>query len=185
MMATWSRNVGLLTGALVLVGIVTAVIFGRQLDVMQGQLDAMEADQRAWIKVVKAEPYVNQLPPHGLIFTGPNTVGNLPLHFVLQNIGHSPAFKVIVGVWPQFGQSSPDLTKEEQSSCAALGDSYPDTALRAMNSDLIPVLFPGDSTPYDGRGLAIWPEQVTKFSAGDPKMYSFWFYGCVYYRLAG
>jgi hypothetical protein len=186
MMARWTRNVGLLTGALVLVGVVTAIIFWRQLNVMQGQLDAMEADQRAWVKVVKVEPYVNQIGPYnGLFFVKPNTEGFLQLHFVLQNVGHSPAFKVIIGAWPQFEQTSSDLTKEEQSNCAAIGDSYPDTAMRAMNTDVIPVLFPGDTTPYDGRGLAFSPAQITKFSTGDPKLYSFWFYGCVYYRLAG
>jgi len=39
MMARWTCVVGLFTGALVLVGIVTAVIFWRQFNVMQGQMD--------------------------------------------------------------------------------------------------------------------------------------------------
>jgi hypothetical protein len=43
-MARWTRHVGLFTLALVMVGIVTAVIFGRQLSVMQGQLDEMRVD---------------------------------------------------------------------------------------------------------------------------------------------
>jgi hypothetical protein len=42
MMAQWTRRVGWFTGALVMVGIVTACIFWRQLTVMQGQLDEME-----------------------------------------------------------------------------------------------------------------------------------------------
>src|ERR1700691_4504816 len=46
MMARWTRNVGWLTAALVLVSIVSACIFKWQLDVMQGQLGAMKtADQ--------------------------------------------------------------------------------------------------------------------------------------------
>src|SRR5215471_1472219 len=48
MMARWTRHVGLFTGALVLVSIVTAGIFLRQLNVMQGQLDTMETDKRPW-----------------------------------------------------------------------------------------------------------------------------------------
>jgi hypothetical protein len=42
MMARWTRHVGLFTGALVVVGIVTAIIFWRQLNVMQSQLGAMK-----------------------------------------------------------------------------------------------------------------------------------------------
>jgi hypothetical protein len=42
-MAVWTRCVGLFTFALVAVGIVTAYIFGRQLNVMQGQLDEEKA----------------------------------------------------------------------------------------------------------------------------------------------
>jgi hypothetical protein len=38
-MARWTRCVGLFTLALVVVGIGTAIIFWRQLNVMQGQLD--------------------------------------------------------------------------------------------------------------------------------------------------
>jgi hypothetical protein len=164
----------------------TVAALQAQAQAMRGQLDAMQADQRAWVKVVKAEPSVDQLiPRNGLYFAGPDKVGFLPLHFVLRNVGRSPAFKVIVGVWPQFGPAPSDLTKEEQKNCAAMGDVYPDTAVRAMNSDIIPVLFPEDPTPYDGRPLVISPEQVTQFSTGDPKTYNFWFYGCVYYRLAG
>jgi hypothetical protein len=44
MMARWTRHVGLFTGALVVIGIVTAVIFWRQLNVMQGQLEEMQTE---------------------------------------------------------------------------------------------------------------------------------------------
>jgi hypothetical protein len=61
MMAWWTRGVGLFTGALFFVGIITAVIFWRQLNVMQGQLDEMRKDSqlgaRAFINVERlAEP---------------------------------------------------------------------------------------------------------------------------------
>jgi hypothetical protein len=46
MMARWTRNVGLFTFALVVIGLITAGIFKRQLDVMQGQLDETQAEQR-------------------------------------------------------------------------------------------------------------------------------------------
>jgi hypothetical protein len=43
MLARWTRYVGIFTAALVLVGIVTGIIFWRQLNVMQGQLDEMHS----------------------------------------------------------------------------------------------------------------------------------------------
>jgi hypothetical protein len=42
-MARWTRRVGIFTAALVAVGVVTGVIFWRQLNVMQGQLDELRA----------------------------------------------------------------------------------------------------------------------------------------------
>ena len=37
--------------------------FQQQLTVMQGQLDAMEADQRPWMKIEKLEPYKSPIDP--------------------------------------------------------------------------------------------------------------------------
>jgi hypothetical protein len=47
----WTKAVAYLTGGLVFVGIITAFIFGWQLHVMRGQLDAMERDEQpnVWI----------------------------------------------------------------------------------------------------------------------------------------
>ncbi len=49
--ARWTKAVGILTGALVLTAVVSDVIFFKQWHAMQRQLDAMESDQRPWIKV--------------------------------------------------------------------------------------------------------------------------------------
>src|SRR5271165_6385096 len=51
LMARWTRHVGLFTGALVVVGVITAVIFWRQLNDMQSQLDEMKVDRRPWVSV--------------------------------------------------------------------------------------------------------------------------------------
>lgn len=56
MIARWTRNVGWFTGATFVVGVVTGLIFWRQLGVMQGQLDAMRGDQRGWLKIGVAWP---------------------------------------------------------------------------------------------------------------------------------
>jgi hypothetical protein len=52
-MARWTRRVGIFTAALGAVAVITAVIFGKQLGVMQGQLDEMKtasADAKAAIE---------------------------------------------------------------------------------------------------------------------------------------
>jgi hypothetical protein len=51
MMAQWTRRVGWFTGALVVVSVVTACIFWRQLNVMQRQLDDAEIQEAASITI--------------------------------------------------------------------------------------------------------------------------------------
>lgn len=59
----WTRAVAFLTGGLVFVGIITGYIFKRQLDVMKGQLDAMERDQRPFLGLVGPDiPHLVKLP---------------------------------------------------------------------------------------------------------------------------
>lgn len=47
MMARWTRHVGLFTAGLVLVGVFTAIVFYRQLNVMQNQLGEMKATRES------------------------------------------------------------------------------------------------------------------------------------------
>jgi hypothetical protein len=51
MMAEWTRRVGIFAVLACVVAGLSAVIFWRQLSVMQGQLNMMEADQRRWLVV--------------------------------------------------------------------------------------------------------------------------------------
>lgn len=105
-----------------------------QLKVMQGQLDAMEADQRPWIKV---EPNVGELPvdlTHG--------VGGLPFHanYKLTNTGHSPAFNVRVAPYsfvPTEGKY--DMFAEQHERCEQSRTEPLDNWARGY------ILFPGDS----------------------------------------
>jgi hypothetical protein len=85
MMARWTRHVGLFTLALVFVGIVTAVIFGKQLTVMQGQLDAFQSEA-----VIRLRSYVSIAGTRNKL-----QIGN-PVQFtaVIQAGGQSPAFDV-------------------------------------------------------------------------------------------
>ena len=81
--------------------------FQDQLTVMQGQLSAMQADQRPWIKIEKVVPSTSTTDPQyaGLRFPGPDTFGFLPLDFLLKNVGRSPALDVRVRIGQFFGHS--------------------------------------------------------------------------------
>jgi hypothetical protein len=79
-MARWTRRVGIFTAALVVVGIVTGVIFWRQLDEMQ-------AEQRPWV-------YAVDVVPGGRIILA-NEWYAVPLKFSIKNTGHLPAFFVV------------------------------------------------------------------------------------------
>src|ERR1700730_7155268 len=102
--------------------------FQGQLAIMQGQMDVMKADQRPWIKIEQIAPKDSPMFG-GLMFHGPKFGGILPLHFLLKNVGHSPAFDVRVGIGQVFGyahaQKIDDLAKEEQVSCASLDNAFP------------------------------------------------------------
>src|ERR1700730_9276714 len=128
-MARWTRRVGIFTIVLAIVASITAGIFWRQLDVMQGQLNVLEADQRPWMKVQEITPYIHPIDSRigGLRFNGENTVGFLPLHFLLKNVGRSPAFDVRVGIGHFLGyaQKINDLAKEQQQRCASLDNVFP------------------------------------------------------------
>jgi hypothetical protein len=87
-MARWTRNVGLFTLALVIVGMLTAFIFWRQLGVMQDQFEELQSEQRPWISV-------NITGPASLL---QNVEGDLRLHveYNLVNVGKLPATRVFL-----------------------------------------------------------------------------------------
>jgi hypothetical protein len=110
LMARWTRHVGLFTGALVLVGIASAIIFWRQLNVMQRQLDEMQAEQRPWVSAAAAitEPFVYEYVPNGT---------TISLAYKLHNSGHSPANNVWIelAAFPQ--QPDGDLLAAAEGVC--------------------------------------------------------------------
>jgi hypothetical protein len=160
--------------------------FQQQLTVMQGQLDAMEADQRPWMKIEKLEPYKSPIDPWGLRFAGPDVVGFLPLNFLLKNVGHSPAFDIRVGVGQFFGyaEQKSDLAKEEQERCAALDAAFPPPPMVVENPNFIPVIFPGDEVPHTGIALAVLRTQLDKLADHGENGFQLWFYGCIRYKFA-
>src|SRR5665213_143508 len=80
MMALWTRRVGLFAGATVLVGVITGIIFWRQLNVMQGQLDEATKQRLMTIAQIRAtlqrdnrvDPMGVTLPTGCLLYTSPS-----------------------------------------------------------------------------------------------------------------
>jgi hypothetical protein len=136
MMARWTRHVGWFTLALVLVSIATAIIFWRQLNVMQGQLDETKAEQRPWVSV-------------SIEIAGPisrNQTGRLaiPLRYILKNTGHLPAISaemnVLVTAKPQ------NAFAAQEAVCGGSRRNYgggvsvfPEETFPPIQSDAIPI----------------------------------------------
>jgi hypothetical protein len=131
-MARWTRRVGIFTAALVVVGVVTAVIFWRQLNVMQGQLDEMRLEPRPWLTM-------------DVKIAGPLTFSPAPkisLNVVLTNIGKSPAFNAWFNTVLFPFSVSTDVTKEIPQRCAvARQDQLKRQAFHPKQPGYI--LFPG------------------------------------------
>lgn len=85
--ATWA--IAFLTVVTIGVGVSQYVIFSRQLTVMQGQLNAMDADQRPWVSV---------FPKDGLSIIEPLTFdtkngATMRIAYKLRNTGKSPGLR--------------------------------------------------------------------------------------------
>jgi hypothetical protein len=76
----------------------------KQAGVMQGQLDAMRADQRAWVFVVSADPVRDLFFADGRSFAS--------VKFQLKNAGRTPArFATIAGEFLMRGGTAEDIRK--------------------------------------------------------------------------
>jgi hypothetical protein len=158
-------------------GIISAIIFYNQLSVMQGQLKAMETDQRPWIKV---EAEISQ----GLQVHGGD--GILPTKFTLTNVGHTPAFNVQLEVWGFVSVPGVDIMAEQKERCERVRNQPLDNPARGA------ILFPGDS--MDPSRYSFGASLVPHFSPEDVKngliddgtghkTISFWVYGCIDYAF--
>jgi transposase-like protein len=122
--ATWA--IAILTAVTIGVGWSQYRIFDRQLTVMRGQLDAMEADQRPWLrpKIIEMEP---------LAITEKNISFGVTFEFI--NSGKSPA--------TQIGHSA-DLHRAGKS----LYSAYADLCMAAEmsgNDTIAPTIFPNEN----------------------------------------
>jgi hypothetical protein len=142
-----------------------------QLTVMQGQLKAMEADQRPWIKIEAtiAGP---------LTFFEPVGFAGMPMHFMLTNVGHSPAFNVRLTAWSfLLSLNHHDLEREWGERCENFKRTPLDNPARGM------ILFPSDQLPWDQSGIGLTPDDIKKniIDEGGNKGLDVWIYGCADY----
>lgn len=146
------------------VGILQYVVFSNQLAVMQGQLDAMESDQRPWVAAEISILSDLIIDEHG---------ANLALKAVLRNIGKSPAGKVqlfakILGFRPSDTSASDD---HGNPSIAFPGVGRPSEYCGSIKPYIAgQVLFPGDNNVsavgYAKMPLSAVSEELRKVGAG-------------------
>jgi hypothetical protein len=164
------------------------IVFNNQLSVMQGQLDQMRSDRRAWIKVDEVAAFASPNPvmniPDGLVFPTKDFPGFLPLRILVRNVGNSPAFNVRVGAWAIFGyaENIPDLAAHERKLCASL-DTYPTVPKLVDNTSFAATLFPGDVLSIDEVAVSLPSDSIKKFTDAKTNSFQLWFYGCVRYNL--
>ena len=162
-MARWTRHVGLFTGLLVVVGIVSAVIFWRQLNEMQiaresndkstadqlrimsGQLGQMDIAQRPWLTLSRATPTS--------VLVTDSFVG-ITLDLRARNIGHSPAEKTFA-----WGKAYSSLFTTEESD--AVGKVCND-ALGQHVEDLKVMILPDEDIPIEERTFLITVQEIRK-----------------------
>ena len=124
-----------LTAAIAVGGVISAVIFWRQLSVMQGQLDVMEADQRPWVSLA-AIPTIAS--PLRYLVAG-NWV-TVDLLISLKNTGKTPARRVaiplkMIGLHTGAG----DLLAAQERVCLRFPKPLPQNAKYTEFT-----IFPGD-----------------------------------------
>jgi len=146
-----------------------------QLTVLQGQLDAMIADQRPWVKIEAsiAGP---------LTFFEPAGFAEMPMHFMLTNAGHSPAFNVRLTAWSfLLSLNHHDLEREWGERCENFKRTTLDNPARGM------ILFPSDQLPWNQSGIGLMPDEIKKniIDEGGNKALDVWIYGCADYVFGG
>ena len=158
-----------------LVGISQAIIGNRQLTAMQGQLDAMEADQRPWIKPI--------FQIVGFKFTD---AGDAEITYSVnfKNVGKSPAQNIksrIAGA-VMTEKTAIRSIDEERNQCKLAAEDSARAALPGI------FLFPGEDAPelIAGRGAGRLYVSAVEFAKGWPNSKSLVFklIGCFDYSFS-
>lgn len=122
------------TAVIAVTGVIGAIIFGKQLNAMQGQLDAMEVDQRPWVSVTTElnGPLAIRRKPtgelDGIIFS---------VKLLVKNVGRSPAMNLHLVADSSLGDNDPLIF--QNISC--------ENAKKNNNPILTSTVFPGETLP--------------------------------------
>jgi hypothetical protein len=136
----WTPPADRFAGLVAIFTLCLVVVSYCQLNAIRGQLTAMEADQRPWIKANVEIGGPLQFPPNG--------IGILPLKITLTNAGKSPALNIRPAIWAFIpSRTRKDMHAEWQHRCENLRAEPLDNPARGF------VLFPGDHSTLEEAGL--------------------------------
>jgi hypothetical protein len=153
LMVKWTRAVALLTGALFIAALLQFCAMKGQQNVMQGQLDAMEADQRPWISMAGPPKIASELTLINKDWA------RVSLAVPIKNTGKSPARNVAVLLKVVGFPRDVDLLSEQQRFCAKSNQPLPPGAKYIGLT-----VFPGDQ--YETRQFAnALPDEITEMRA--------------------
>jgi hypothetical protein len=165
----WTGLLFVATVGSVVALVITDLTFGKQLRVMQGQLDTMQADQRAWAYMV---PTVSS----NLTYKR-NDGARVWIHFILKNPGRLPAYATAVNVAlivPTVEE--PGFLNTHKFVCdVTASENSPDSI----------VLFPGQEFRKELQvAVEDWKIAATMQRAKtDVPKINFYLVGCIDYRL--
>ena len=166
------------TAGLIVVGLLSFGVSLLQWQAIRGQLDAMQADQRPWIKihrVIKGEAMDLSSP-----------IAIFPVRFTIENVGRSPAFNVQFDVRMQ--PYADNVEQNANALCSQL------KMMSTQNENLGQVLFPNTSVADDELGgfgghmaAAVTHESVLNAARPNPVLKNdlsvpVFVYGCATYR---
>jgi hypothetical protein len=152
------------------VAISQAIIANRQLTTMQGQLDAMNREQRPWVTFSKIAV--------GSDFTYNTSGVGISLDFSLKNVGHSPAFNV--SIWPTLVLGNiADPLRAQREYCN-------DLVARNMTDGGI-TLFPDQELIPWKHGASVGADDLKRAREAwqGSSLISPYMVGCILYRIDG
>jgi hypothetical protein len=162
--------------------------------IFSGQLDEMRKETRAWI------PAHVEIASDVLIYRSQNHITQLtiPLHFIFDNIGHTPAVTVtaVAGIIPQFSDTARgqnNIYSLEQGLCGG----------RSLTNKVGRAVFPSEHVTFDGALIDLFDTTTLnlhptinsvflgngsairgiQYLNGHSVLFSV-IYGCIFYRFA-
>lgn len=157
-----------INGALVVIAVIAACIYGSQLSVMRGQLHEMQTEQRPWVYA--------DFGPNGKIYRNQSGGFSIPVAFALHNTGHLPAqFVAPIVVAQVFGPGPLSRIVAAQKRICAEG-------IKKRRSPGWGTVFPGQTVPVET--AAPISAQEWRSHIMDGFVPGVFIYGCIIYQSA-